>query len=202
MKKIVLGFLMLGLSICSAKADEILLWMYNDQDIYDWADGNTYKADTLVGRGAAADKKVNAVRISTTGSDGETVYLDLIDPFADNVRTEFVAMPTEWGSDKVYWAGPAYASLSGLDLTDTSRTFAMEIGYAMFDDSQTLTEWIVMAAGTETYQNLRERWIVSDELSMEATTGWSPSMNVPEPNSGMLMLIGGMLLALKRKNRV
>lgn len=136
-------------------SDEVLLWMYNDQDIYDWADGNYYKANDLIGRGDAIDKKVNAVRISTTGSNGEVVYLDLFDP-VEGVTTEFVRMPTDWGSEQVYWAGPAFAELAGLNLDDTGRTFAMEIGYAMFDGDK-LTEWIIMASGSDTYQNLREK---------------------------------------------
>jgi len=42
---------------------------------------------------------------------------------------------------------------------------------------------------------------MSDELAIQKTIGWSPSMSVPEPNSGILCLIGICILMLKRKSR-
>ena len=39
----------------------------------------------------------------------------------------------------------------------------------------------------------------SSSLSTVAPTTWSPSVPVPEPTSGLLMLVGGALLALRRR---
>jgi hypothetical protein len=43
----------------------------------------------------------------------------------------------------------------------------------------------------------------SNSLNPVAGTGWAPtSYSVPEPTSGLLFVIGGMLLGLKRKRQV
>lgn len=176
--------------------DDVLLWMFDDPDITE-VDGSTIKAGDLVGRGLAEGKQVNAVRVATIDSDGTKLYLDLFDSYSKYEYGTYIEVPVEFITPKDYLAGPAFADLAGLNLDDTGRMFLMEIGYATFEGDK-LTEWLVMAAASDSYANLHEKWIVERELSMQGVTHWSPSMSVPEPNSGILMIIGACLLSLIR----
>lgn len=200
MKKIILGLLM---TFCMAgqamQDDNLLLWWYDDPYITD-IDGSQYTAGTLIGRGEAEGKTVNAVRISTVGSDGEILYLDLC---ADYGTATYIMVPaiTDDGSSPDWYAGPAYADLSGLNLNDTGRRFMMEIGYAEFEKDE-LVRWTIMAVGSDSLQNLIDnQHIVAHELGYHGDFNWAPEMAVPEPNSGLLCLIGLAVLLLVRPCR-
>lgn len=199
MKKI-LAILVMTLSLVSM-SDEVLLWMYNDPDIYDWADGNYYKADTLVGRGDAEGLTANAVRISASDKDGNIVYLNLSDArFGDDSGDAWL-IPDSWDE---YKAGPGFAHLDvdklGYLSSPTEISFAMELGYAEFGDDFNIVSWKVLAAGTESYQNMVSGGhIFNNELSYQKGMEWKPGMSVPEPNSGILCLLGACILCLRRK---
>lgn len=200
MKRII-TIIMMMLSLVST-GDNVLLWMFDDPDIIE-LDGSRIKAEDLIGRGQADGKGVNAVRVATVDSDGNKLYLDLFDRWdtsMENGYGDFIRLPTEFITQNDYLAGPAFADLTGLNLDDTGRMFMMEIGYALFEGDK-LTEWMIMASASDSYENLHNKWIVERELSTHGGTHWSPEMSVPEPSSGILSLIGSLVLCLKRKNR-
>lgn len=188
--------------VARGEEDNVLLWMFNDPVITDF-DGSTYKADTLVGRGEAEGKQVNAVRVATVGSNGEKVYLDLFYS-ADGEHRSYDEVPYVWDDGlKENMAGPAYADLSGISLNDTSMAFLMEIGYATLDGDK-LTEWIVMASASESLQNMISGGhINASELSYEGNMPWTVTgMSVPEPNSAILIFIGSCILMLMRPRKM
>lgn len=182
---------------CLAHAeDNVLLWWFDNPDITE-LDGSIVKAGTLEGRGEAAGKDVNMVRISVTDTDGNKVYLNLGDSTSGWLDGwELPDYLDQWK------AGPSFADLSGLDLSDTSLVFAMEIGNAEFDAAYNITGWTIMAAGSNTLQELvAGGHIIATELSYQGSINWQAGMSVPEPSSGLLVLIGGALLALRRRRK-
>ena len=83
-------------------------------------------------------------------------------------------------------------------------SFAIELG------SYDTGNWTTLASSaTLTYQQLASgegsgtSYITTyDPQSMTVTVGWAPeTYNVPEPSSGLMMLIGAGLLALRRRRR-
>lgn len=199
MKRILLTILLM-ISSLTTVGDEVLLWMYNDPDIYDWADGNYYKADTLVGRGEAEGLKANAVRISASDKDGNIVYLNLSDARWGYDSGDAWLIPDDWDG---YKAGPGFAHLDvdklGYLSSPTEISFAMELGFAEFGDNFNIVSWKVLAAGSDTYQNLFGGGkILESELSYHGDMAWTPGMVVPEPNSGILILVGSCFLMLLR----
>lgn len=183
--------------------DNVLLWWYNDPQIRE-VDGSKVYAGDLVGRGVEAKRsKVNAVRVSVTDGEGNKVYLNLSDVRVENDPhrsswQSWVALPDDDGD---FFAGPGYADLAGLNLDSTGLTFAMELGnYSTGDD----VDWIVLASSEgSTLSNLMAGGhIISSELSMQGSKDWKAGgYVVPEPSSGLLVLMGGALLALRRRRK-
>ena len=197
-KKITYVFLFFLMCQAHAAEDDVLLWFFENPDIVE-LDGSIVKAGDLVGRGEAAGKSVNAVRISVTDSSGNKVYLKLGDSVGG--WTESWNLPDPVLQD--WFAGPSFASLAGLNLTDTAQVFAMEIGHAVLDERDGhVLNWLIMASGSETLSNLQSGgYILPEELAYQGDYNWQASMSVPEPSSGLLVLIGGALLALRRKRK-
>ena len=191
---------------CSVHAeDNVLLWWFDNPDIKE-LDGSTVKTGQLVGRGEAAGKDVNLLRISVTDTDGNKVYLNLgEDTWTDSEGEVHGGWTDGWGLPDYLdqWkAGPSMADLSGLNLRDTALVFAMEIGNATFDADDNIVAWTIMASGANTLEELiAGGHILAHELRYEGGFNWQAGMAVPEPSSGLLMLVGGALLALRRKRK-
>ena len=90
------------------------------------------------------------------------------------------------------------------DYASPEWSFAIELG------SYDTGDWTTLASSaTLTYQQLASgegsgtSYITTyDPQSMTVTVGWAPeTYNVPEPSSGLMMLIGAGLLALRRRRR-
>ena len=180
----------------------VLLWWFDDPVITDF-DGSTYHAADLPGRGAAEGLTPNLVRVSATTEDGTMVYLNLGET-PDSCEWAGAMVPTL--SEPPEWrAGPWYADITelvkGASLSETSIMFALELGHITVKDDGSF-DWIIMASANETLQALvAGGHIISSELSVQGSEHWSPAMNVPEPSSGLLVLIGGALLALRRRRK-
>ena len=76
----------------------------------------------------------------------------------------------------------------------------MEIGNVSWDGNE--ASWVdtVAVSQSATYSDISR--FIHPSFDMNPTTGgaWAPtSYNVPEPSGGLLMLVGGALLALKRR---
>ena len=213
LRQILMLILACGMMIPVHAEDNVLLWFFNDPVIKD-LDGTSYKMDNLPLRGAAAEAEANnlqkLVRISAQDADGDKVYLDLAykampDAWFDGV---IIPMTNPETGGNLWKAGPGYADLSGLNLGspgayNTALTFAMEIGFAEFDDDGNVANWIVAAYSTESLKDMIDGGhIISSELSVQGSFDWDGgAFSVPEPTSGMLVLIGGALLALRRRRK-
>ena len=189
--------------------DNILLWCFDDPEITEIGGGKVWAEDlTLRGTGTQYDgQTANAVRVKAIDSDGMVTYLNLTSVWKDESGVTHTGAWAGWmglpdEDYNMYVAGPGFASLSGLNLSDSGLSFAMEIGYATFDEGQ-ISEWYVMAAGFDTITTMKENaHIYASELGYQQGFEWGGgAMTVPEPTSGMLVLIGGALLALRRRRK-
>jgi len=88
-----------------------------------------------------------------------------------------------------------YADISGYD---SSYKFVVEM--LSTDGSTWERGW---TAGTPmTYAELAAAGYVSEGgISAGSVNSWTSSVTIPEPTSGLLLLVGGSLLALRRKRR-
>ena len=190
---------------CAARGDQdnVLLWWFDDPVIKEVGGGDIH-AGALRGRGGDAQgKEVNALRISVTDNEGHKVYLNLgSQSMADTARNtwkSWMALPDVGGN---FWAGPGYADLAGLKLSETGFMFAIELGnYTQTGD---VFNWVVLAgsAGSTLQELISGGHIIASELTYQGSFDWTASgYSVPEPSSGLLVLIGGALLALRRRRK-
>lgn len=188
-----------------AAEDNVLLWWFNDPAIQELDGSSVHTADLVVRGGDYAGESANMVRIRAVDEDGNSVYLNM-GPKSGVVREDWASGWMIPDDREVNRAGPGYADLSGLSLMGSdgsvaALTFIMELGYAEISDEGQLTDWVVMATGSDTLNNLRDK-VVASELQYQGTFNWDGgTMVVPEPTSGMLVLIGGALLALRRRRK-
>lgn len=163
---------MMALGALAARATEEVIW---------WQVPEDPSVETFhEGFKSASDLGATEARIRA--SDGN--YLDLfIDP--QELQSIGVPMEVEW-----FALPPSDAA---------SLSFMVELGN--WENGQ----WVGIAhSQSYTYSELASH-IVSDWSNPYATLGASPWIAegyvVPEPSSGILLLIGGGLLALRRKRR-
>ena len=190
---------------CAARGDQdnVLLWWFNDPEIAEVGGGASIHAGNLVGRGGDAQgKTVNALRISVTDNEGHKVYLNLASQsMADTAAVTWQSWMALPDVDGDFWAGPGYADLAGLKLSETGLMFAIELGNLQTDDG---FNWIVLAgsAGSSLQDLIDGGHIISSDLSVQGSSDWKAAgYSVPEPSSGLLVLIGGALLALRRRRK-
>ena len=207
-------------------ADEVLYWMVDNPTITTGL-GESYKAAMAGSHGPrieitdariAAFKTTDAAAYQqnrTGGAGGEdfsgtVVYLDLyykdyeydpprwvVDPTAEpRLDSAWIENGVMAGDD----SGAAYtmASLGTLGDVDFSQySFAIELGAwsSNTDDAKWLLAGVSAIA---TYDQLAAFRNV--EIGVQSQMAWNPgAYAAPEPTSGLLLLIGGALLALKRK---
>lgn len=111
----------------------------------------------------------------------------------------WMALPDAGGD---FWAGPGYADLAGLKLSNTGLKFAIELGN--YTQTGNDFNWVVLAgsAGSTLQDLIDGGHIISTELSCQGSYDWKAAgYSVPEPSSGLLVLIGGALLALRRRRK-
>lgn len=186
------------------EGETVLWWMFNDNmSISDNnGSGASYTIDTLTGRGDANGLGVNGIRISAYDGDTLLGYLKVSD--ADGVASDFYPMPglEEDAHHELIesWdAGPSYALLTPYASTP-GVSFMIELGN--WDSERGPgNEWMILAVSEEgTPTSLQE--FINNSIDMQSERDWTGgSFNVPEPTSGLLMLIGASLLALRRRRR-
>ncbi|MDO5318533.1 MAG: PEP-CTERM sorting domain-containing protein [bacterium] len=207
MRTLFLAISLLLASTCAVRAgdESVLWWMFDETtEINDInGSGATFTIDTLVGRGDAAGKTVNAIRIGAYDGDTLLGYLTINDggPGGGN-NLPYYSMPTEdFDTGGESWnAGPTYANL-GSYATMPEVSFMIELGN--WDASLGAgNEWQILAhSDPGTMESLKDFLDVAD-FDMHTTLEWTGgSYSVPEPSSGLLILIGGALLALRRRRR-
>ena len=187
-------------------AEEVLYWMVDDtatvngQNVREFLPAET--ADSWY-----------AARIRVTDGDigGRDVFLDLYDldgtllPDSGELGIAFGA--TESG----YWGAGVptgnQSSIGDYAAGTPEYSFTVEIGNVTWDESSGTASWVETLAKSETrsYTSLYEAQHISNTFSMNPQAGmvaWTPTTyTVPEPSGGLLLLIGGALLALRRNKR-
>lgn len=206
MRTFFLAFSLLLASTCAVRADmgdNLIVWWLDDPMIEEVNGGAPVSMAELVGRGGEAEGLgISAVRVKMTNADGFS-YLDLE---YEGGSQSWIDLPglveNEDGSISERWAaGPTFANISNytLDRSDASLSFMIELGNYSDDG-----KWIVLAASqSSSLGDLYEAGFVLDsELSYQQGLEWTGgAYSVPEPSSGLLILIGGALLALRRRRR-
>lgn len=201
---LVLACLSLGPVLADAAEDAggetLILWMLDDPVIKEVNGGGSVKLATLEGRGAAAGLGVNAVRVSATQDNGAVVYLNLMSD--DGLQSHIELPGTELdmdGNPSVFWgAGPTYADIAGYSF-DASVSFAIELGNWSDDGT-----WLILAVSqSSTLEELRSKeYVFSSATDMQGHLPWTGGAYVvPEPSSGLLLLVGAGLLSLRRRRR-
>lgn len=135
-------------------------------------------------------------RVKVSGLEsGVPVYLKIIDG-TDFSLTDFDA--AEIAGDSTYGHQTGVTMSDNTGYTNPSYIYTLELGY--FTDKG---DWIMMASSQgEAYSTLEEQFHQGDEIWRPGQMAWTPDVSVPEPSSALLMLVGGALLALKRRRQV
>ena len=181
--------------------DNLIVWMVDDPLIEEVNGGEPVKMADLFGRGGEAEGVgVNAVRVKMTGADGMMTYLNLDSEEGWQSWVELPGLEKRGGTWTEVWsAGPTFADISGYTATagDASLSFMIEIGNYSNDGN-----WIVLAISeSATLGELKSQgYVLASALDMQQDIEWTGGhYSIPEPTSGLLILVGGALLALRRK---
>lgn len=174
-----------------------LLWMVNDNLVTE-VTGQVDPVKVSDLRSRPDGLSVNYARVmavKTDGSETQPVFLDL---YAKNELGDMYSAGdfTDVSGGR---AGPLWANVTGYE--DASWSFMIELGN--LNDSGDEDVWTAMAYSEKaTYDQLRQ-FIQKGEILDPTMTPWQGgSYVVPEPTSGLLVLLGGALLALRRRRRM
>ena len=185
--------------------DSVLLWFIDNVPGVENRDGSYTPLVDLPGWSADSDASTLAARVRMDDASGGSVYLDMW--YYDDVAQSFIkdlGVQEAWVNEAGQ-AGVNYSPVpTGVDLG--SVRFAVELGNMEYDAGlgdyvwrQTLA-WSDLVGGNELFQ---AGHISPGELSIPDHTPWSDMRfsSVPEPTSGLLTLLGGLLLALRRPRK-
>ena len=179
MKKLLLGLAIATISV-GAQAS-YLYWQVNGDETWTSSGGSTLRQGL---------SEYTITEINLYGSSGKET--SLLSPAGTSITPT-----TYWNTKNIY--------VNVGDVSDSaSYSYFVEIvGYRTNGGSSSATEVIAYSSTmTGTYADLRTAGSLQDELSaMSAsiTPMMGPSYMAPEPTSGLLLLLGGALLALKRR---
>ena len=197
MKKILLAFLGLASTLPLAAetgADQIMWFSVSETATIEDIVGHFW---LIADYKDAFGNPINAARVRVPGGDASgDRYLNLY-----------------WQDGEGHWETAEGATTALFDATDAS-TYPMwqpadVTGYANADQLLELelgyvgnganAEFATLATAQAYYQDLSSH-ISSGGVSLQPQTPWAPSTYaVPEPSGGMLLLVGGALLVLRRK---
>lgn len=207
-------------AVASEIGDSVLLWMADTRDVATDC-GRTMTVGDLLSRGlsdsSANGKQVNAARVrvyqgttALTDGSGDGVFLDLYEqdsngnwflPTDPDDRANLLSFddgvhePASGDKPAGTYVGPSWADFG--QYADETYSFAIELGF-LTDNG----DWFTMATGEIVgYDNL-EAFRTADRVEDPRYVPWRSTYSVPEPSCGLLMLVGGALLALKRRKAV
>ena len=185
---LVASMLVASLSCEAADGGEVLWWMIGDN--YSSIEGTATDGTTMT----AGELGVTDARVRYEGTDGSKGYLKLygLDEGGNVYSLDGVAgvgLPAEY-----------FADLSGL--SGTSYSFVLELGNWKGGD------WVhtSMESQAASYESLVANKHISQwhETTPTYGTPWAPTTGykvVPEPSSGLMLLVGGAFLMLRRRKR-
>lgn len=172
---------------------DVLMWMVDDP--------KTAEGMSVIGMGTVQDKYARVVAKKAGQAD---ICLNLYSQDEDNnwVVLDLDNSVELWDTAPLSGGFASYADLSALPDDFRSYSFAIELGDWNNEDNT----WL-LAATSEIlgYDKLFERGYIAaqGQIGDPKQLPWGGgSYNVPEPTSGLLLLIGGALLALRRRNQV
>ena len=175
--------------------DAVLYWMVNDPAVYEYDENGTLlNVEDVLSR--PDGKTINGARVHVTNASGTIdTYLSLLNSDYSESSASYIsvnAVPSGEGYD-VMVGGPAMSYVIG-DYMDSSVVFTMELGHWEGD------EWLIMAVSKGESWSSLEKFTNASDFATPGVTHWAPEATyVPEPSSGLLLFIGGALLALRRK---
>ena len=187
MKTVSYIFAILGIlfSLSARGEGNILWWLVNPGDtVEDW-----YGSESTIAAIGATD-----ARLRVDDGKGNSTYLNFlawVDDGDGHVKQEEIGgaagtfVPVEAWADLSAYSGAAYS-------------FSVELGNIANG------EWVktLVSSAPVYYDWLKSNKHIGswDDINADLTKPWKPSSySVPEPSSGLLMLIGGVLLALRRR---
>ncbi len=172
-------------SLSARGEGSILWWLVQPTDVVEGWYGSSSTIEAI----GATD-----ARLRVDDGNGNSTYLSFLvwnDDGDGHVERVEIG-----GADGTFIPVEAWADLS--DYTGASYSFAVELGN--FENG----EWVKTLAASEpvSYNYLASQGHVGSwsDIAADLTDVWHPSgYAVPEPASGLLVLIGGALLALRRR---
>lgn len=198
-------------SVSVSFADEaVLYWMVDDTAQVTKGDGTTPNITDFLP--VETEDGWSAARIRVTGgniADGASVFLNLYDSQGNVTAGDLGIAFGNNGSG--YWgAGVPVGNQSPIGdyaAGTPGYNFIVEIGNVAWDESSGTASWVETIAKSE---SVSYTWLykanhigATFDLNPPPGMAWTPTAftEVPEPSSGILALIGGALLALRRRNR-
>ena len=188
-KSILFSLLTLTAAVCrAADGGELLYWMVMSTDSITGTDreGAVF---------TAAELGVNGARVRYEGEDGSSGYLPIIGVYSNGGNTTFD------GVSGALIPGMYYASLGSC--ADNAYSFVLELG----NWSNGAWTGTSMESDAQRYDTLKNdlhiaKW--QEDRVPSYAQAWMPSSFtvVPEPNSAILVLLGGAILALRRRPKV
>ena len=185
----------------AAHADDfmVLWWQVGDKE--DWSDdGESLQDVTVQGVNGAPSTKaydlgVNAARIRATSGDTVT-YLSMLNPSAVGPGATIARLDYDMG----YMNVPTMWQADITDFTSDSPEYSFVIELGNYENGS----WSTLAVSeTVSYSDLSDMQAVAQSngaYNPNYATPWvAQSYVVPEPTSGMLVLVGAALLALRRR---
>ena len=176
-------------------SDYLLYWQVDDTAAITWFDGT--ELGTVSDYTNRDGQQINMARaVSTTAADGMYTYYMDIGVTSDTME------PTGDGAG----TGPMLSYIGAFDSSTSlaGLSFAIELGNWANGQWTTLATTGMISYNDLTVQSAAEGGTyvltVDQGYNLPNFMAWSPqSYNVPEPSSGLLVLIGASLLALRRR---
>lgn len=181
-----------------ATEDAVLYWMVNDPVVYEYDEqGTALFVEEVLSR--PGGKTINGARVRVTNASSSVdAYLTMLNSDGTVSSSPYIEVtPLYVGTEyKGMTGGPAMSYVAS-GYQEAGYVFTMELGHWEGD------EWLVMAVSKgESWESL-EKFTNSSDMAVPGVTHWAPdAAYVPEPSSGLLIFIGGALLALRRKRAV